>query len=360
MCGTVPGWDPDGMRKTAERVVTDLVAAGLVERHRAVEAERVVARALEPDGDPSVAPPARQGARTMLVEIAGYVGSALVLASVALLLGRLWDEFSATLQVAILALIAVVLAGAGVAASRVGGGYDELAAGRDAMRRRLTATLLVGGALAAACAVGQQTTFVVDDASSEAPWLLGGATMLALSVVAYRYARSALGLVAVLGAAVVVVVAAAGDRSALLTGLALVGVAAVWLAATELTGVMEERVVARALGTGLALVGAQVVVLLDDRHENVAYALTAAVAVAGFVLYLRTAAWPYLVAGVLGTTLVVPEAVMGWTDDSLGPAGGVLVAGLTLLGASLAGLRVRREVTDHDPEEPRAEAPTGR
>jgi hypothetical protein len=338
------------MKHTAERVVTDLVAAGLVERHRAVEAERVVQRSLEEEQPhPAIPQRTRQGARTMLVEIAGYVGSALVLASVGLLLAQLWDDFSETLQVAILAVIAVLLAGAGLAVSKVGGGHAELAAGRDEMRRRLTSTLLTAAALAAAFAVGQQATFVVDDVSSAVPSVLGGVTMTVLAAVGYRYAHSALGLVAIAGAVLQVVVVGFEDGSALTNGVSFLVVAAAWLALTEGTAVFHERSVARSLGVTLALVGAQVV-LFDGRHDNLAYALTAGVAVAGFVVYLRTAAWPYLVVGVLGVTLVVPEAVMGWTDDSLGPAGGVLVAGLTLLGASVAGLRMRQEVTEQATE----------
>jgi hypothetical protein len=338
------------MRNTAERVVTDLVAAGLVERHRAVEAERVVHRSLEEEEPHRAVPPrTREGSRTMLVEIAGYVGSALVLASVGLLLAQLWDDFSETLQVALLAIIAVVLAGAGIAVSRVGGGHAELAAGRDEMRRRLTSTLLTAAALAAAFAVGQQAAFTVDDVSSAVPSVLGGVTMAVLAAVGYRYAHSALGLVAIAGAVLQVVVTGAEDGSALTNGVAFLVVAAAWLALTEATAVFHERSVARSIGVTLALVGAQVV-LFDGRHDNIAYALTAGVAVTGFVLYLRTAAWPYLAVGVLGITLVVPEAVMGWTDDSLGPAGGVLVAGLTLLGASVAGLRMRQEVSEQATE----------
>lgn len=359
MCGSLLGCDAGSMRNTAERVVTDLVAAGLVERHRAVEAERVVHRSLGSQGpDTAARPPARQGARTMLVEIAGYVGSALVLASVALLLSQLWDGFSEALQVVILAMIAVLLAGAGVAVSRVGGGHAELVAGRDEMRRRLSSTLLTAAALAAALGVDQQATFTVDDVSSAAPSLLGGVTMVVLSAVGYRYAHSALGLVAVAGAVVQVVVTATEDGSALLTGVTLVVAASAWLALTELSAAVREREVARSLGVTLALGGAQVV-LLGGGHDNLAYGLTAAVAAAGFLLYLRSAAWPYLVVGVLGVTLVVPEAVMGWTDDSLGPAGGVLVAGLTLLGASLAGLRMRQEVGQEVGREDRQEEVSG-
>ena len=87
-----------------------------------------------------------------------------------------------------------------------------------------------------------------------------------------------------------------------------------------------------------------------------------AVAVVAFVLYMRTVAWPYLVVGVAGITLVVPEAVIDWTGDSLGPAGGVLIAGLTLLGASLAGFRMRQEATEQhvEPSVTDTSAGTGR
>jgi hypothetical protein len=84
----------------------------------------------------------------------------------------------------------------------------------------------------------------------------------------------------------------------------------------------------------------------DGSYANLAYALLFAVAVAGFAMYLRTAAWPYLVGGVLGITIVVPEAVIDWTGGALGPAGGVLLAGLALLGASLAGFRMHQEAAD--------------
>jgi hypothetical protein len=339
------------MRNTAERVVTDLVAAGLVERHRAVEAERVVHRSLESedlqhaDRTPAGRPAERQGARTMLVEIAGYVGSALVLASVGLFLAQYWDEFSASAQVAVLALLAVVLGGAGAAVSRIGGGYAEMAAGRDEIRRRLTSTLLVVGALAAAVAVGRQAASVVDDAASNAPAFFGGVTMLALAAAGYRYAHSALGLLAIGAATFQVVVTGVEGDSTIPAGLTLVAVAVVWMAAVELTPLVRERSVGRAVGSAFALFGAQMT-MFEDGSEPLAYALTAAVAVAAFVLYLRTAGWPYLAAGVLGVTLVVPEAVMHWTEGSLGVAGGVLVAGLTLLGASLAGLRMRQEVAE--------------
>ena len=63
----------------------------------------------------------------------------------------------------------------------------------------------------------------------------------------------------------------------------------------------------------------------------------------GFAVYVAKRAWPYLLAGVAGVTLAVPEALLDWTEGSLGTAGVLLVAGVTLLGASLLGLRLHGE-----------------
>ena len=101
----------------------------------------------------------------------------------------------------------------------------------------------------------------------------------------------------------------------------------------------------RAWRVATALVGAQVPVI-DGSHSWLGYLLTVLVAVIGIALYLGKVAWPYLAGAVVAVTLVVPEAVSDWTDDSLGAIGAVLVTGVTLLVASLAGYRLRAEATD--------------
>ena len=50
-----------------------------------------------------------------------------------------------------------------------------------------------------------------------------------------------------------------------------------------------------------------------------------------------------LVAGVLGVTLAVPEAVLDWTNGALGASLILLVAGAVLVAASAVGLRLRRD-----------------
>ena len=79
----------------------------------------------------------------------------------------------------------------------------------------------------------------------------------------------------------------------------------------------------------MTLFGAQFV-RFDGQHNNLAYLVMLAVAVAAFVMYLRRASWPYLVVGCPRAHPGRAEAIIDWTEGSLGPAGGVLVAGLTL------------------------------
>jgi hypothetical protein len=124
--------------------------------------------------------------------------------------------------------------------------------------------------------------------------------------------------------------------------VALLVLGALW-AGLAVTHVLREAEPGLALGAGLALFAAQLPVFSYDVDE-LGYALTAAVAVAGFAGYLATRSWSVLAIAVVATTLVVPEALHDWTNGSVPAAGSLLIAGLTLLGASAIGLRLRREV----------------
>lgn len=326
----------------AGRVTAALLDAGLVREERAREVEDVVGRVLGGPG-PEVD---RSGARSRMAEIAGYVGGALVVAAASLVLSTTWGDLSTTARVVTLLVLALVLATAGVVTGRASGGFRELRHGGDDVRRRLVSALFTGAAAAAAMGVA---TFVdeVNEGWVEWPSLAAGATLLLVAAASYRPAPSALGQLAAVAGALIVIVSAV-DRipwpsgGSLAMALGLLAVGASWAVLTE-AGILEEPIAGRFLAVALLLSGAQFMVV---DHPKAGYALTFAVALGGFWLYLRTVSWPYLVAGVLGVTIVVTEAVMDWTDGSLGVAGGVLVAGLTLLAASAAGLRAKREATD--------------
>ena len=337
-------------RTRAHQVVDALIEAGLLAgtlRNRSVE---VVSRSLD---EPSAAAgaPARRGI-PQLVEVVAYLGGALVLAAGSLFLVEQWGSLGFAARTALIAVVTVVLAAAGVAVVRSGVPVDVQDQRHD-VRRRLGGTLLVAAAVAAGFLVGHTLDHYIEQGTFPSvhwPTVLGAVTVVLGSVAAYRLASTAVALLGMLGGAVTADMALAegvdvgsdGD----VIGVSLLVIAVAWLALTE-SGMFHERTVARTLGVVLALVGAQVPAL-DGTHSWLGYLLTAAVAVVGIVVYLRRTAWPYLAVAVLAVTLVVPEAVSDWTDGSLGAVGGVLVAGITLLGASLAGYRLRAEATESD------------
>jgi hypothetical protein len=135
-----------------------------------------------------------------------------------------------------------------------------------------------------------------------------------------------------------------GDPAPVPFGLTVLAIGVGWLVLAE-RGVWREVGSARVIGCALAVVGAQIPVLELD-SPWVGYLALLAVAAAGFAMYVVRTAWPYLATGVVAVTLAVPQALLDWAGDTLGPAGVLLAAGVTLLGTSLLGLRLRQEATD--------------
>jgi hypothetical protein len=56
-----------------------------------------------------------------------------------------------------------------------------------------------------------------------------------------------------------------------------------------------------------------------------------------------------LVVGVVALATVVPQAVIDYTDGALGAAGALLLSGLSIVGASVLGLRLHREAAGPPP-----------
>ncbi len=329
----------DAARLTA--ALDRLVERGVLTR---VQAGAVVQECGVPAG-----PPRPEGLRRRLVEIAAYLGASFVVGATLLFLGEEWDALGRTGRFLILAAMAVILFGSGLAVrSRAG----------DSVRRRLSSTLLTGGAAAAGFAA-----YVIldsdtrDYATPDSAPFVASVVGLAVVVAGYLLAPSALGQ---LGAAVAAL-AAYGSLLDLLDvdelavfGIGTLVLGAAWavLAWRRLVG---ERRFALAVAVTLGLLGAQLVALDGTEIQDLlGYALTALVAGVCFTAYARTREWVVLAGGVVGATLVVPEFLYDVTNGSLGASGVMLVAGVTLLAGSLAGLRIRR---NPDPG-PRPTAPT--
>lgn len=313
----------------------DLVVEGTLTQ---VQAARVAVRL----GDPrafvqtgTTASPTRGG---RLAEIAGYLGGALLLGAAALFLGGGWSDLTEVSRVGVLAGLAVLLLGAGGLVARTSRQpVRELGHQDDSARRRLVSVLWTFAAASAASATGLGVE----------GWEVPAASAVGLLVAATTYALvpSVVGQLGMWFASISLVtglVAEIGDNSGVTPyAVALVALGGGWVA-LGLTERVGSRDVALASGVGIALFGAQLPVFGDQQW--VAYLLTAGVAIAGFLGYLSTRSWSVLTAGVIATTLVVPEALHDWTDGSVSAAGSMLVAGLTLLAASAAGLRLRQEV----------------
>jgi hypothetical protein len=124
-------------------------------------------------------------------------------------------------------------------------------------------------------------------------------------------------------------------------GLGTLALGALWAVLAWRRLVAESRF-ALAIAVTLGLIGAQTVVDGGQTGNFLGYALTALVAGICFTAYARIRDWVVLAGGVIGATVVVPEFLYDLTKGSLGASGVMLVAGVTLLAGSLAGLRIRR------------------
>jgi hypothetical protein len=161
----------------------------------------------------------------------------------------------------------------------------------------------------------------------------------------YLLARSALGQLGVAAAAYAVL----GTGLDLLDvigpvqlGLTTVALGAGW-AVLAWRRLVPERRAGLAIAVALGLFGAQFPVMDGgDAAEYLGYLLTVVVAAACFTAYARVREWILVAGGVVGATVVVPEFLYDVTGGSLGAAGVLLVAGVTLLAGSLIGLRIRR------------------
>lgn len=327
-------------RARGEQVVRALAEAGLLVQGPHAEAVRVVQRVL---GE-LPAPPSPL--RRRLPEIGGYVGAAFVTAAVVLLVSRPWAELTTTAQVTLLAAVAAALLAATLVLARVSGGEGSVRSPEHAVRRRLASTVATAGAAAGGAAVLVALLELAEGGGLGNDALIGlgtASTFTALVLLGYSLAPSLLGLVAgAVGASYAVLfgVQATPHPDSVGTGVALAAVGALWLVLAE-RGWWRELLAARVLGLVMVVAGAQAPLAEPDGHW-VAYLLTSLVAVAGFWRYTAGRDWPYLAAGVVAVTLVVPEAILDWTDGStLGAGLALLAAGGTLLAAALLSQRLR-------------------
>lgn len=330
------------------RVVHALVGGGLVPADKRAEAERLVATAM------GVEEVSRPRARAKLGETAGYVGAALVVAAGALFITEQWSNLTQGERVAWIGGMSILLGAVGLVTSFVGTGFVGMREEAGAVRRRLAGTIFVGMAATAGVAAGLQTDRMT---TGNETWPMAAAfgTVAVFGALGYWVAPTAVGQIPIAVGTFGVIPAllevfVSGDQS-FVTALALleIALAVLWWGATE-SDLVKPREVGLLATFVIAMFGAQMPVM-NQEAVNLGYLLTALVAVAAFGGYILRPAWPYLGAGVVAVTIVVPEAINDWTEGSIGPAGAVLLAGVALLAASLASFRLHSE--SHRGQKPR-------
>lgn len=284
-------------------------------------------------------PGATRGADTGLWEVVGYIGGALVLGGVSLLVSMSWVDLSRPSRVGLMVVASLVLAGVGVIIAGGPRGVRALADGRSSPRGRIVAVLFALAACTASMAVGSA---VEVPGSPGVATLTATATGLLVALLAYAAIRRLPVLLATIGFSVGVVLAATEewfDGSTPSVTVGLVALGAGWTA-LAVTGALRHRHVVLGAGVLIALTGAQCPV--GSEQPSWAYGLTLLIALLCFGAYLTERAPVLLALGVLGVTVAVPEAVWHWSRGTLSGPLAVLLVGVVFVVAGGIGFRLRR------------------
>lgn len=268
--------------------------------------------------------------RRWLAELAGYLGGGLLFGGAVLLVATSWADLPRPGRIA---LLAVATAGLLVAGS--------LVAGRPLPRRQPTARFRLAGVLLALAAGTTALTAGTIADTDEAFWAAtAGFVVAALGYLAVRSVSGVLTSAVFSAMTVGVFLGEVLDAGAVPLGVGLVVLGLAWNT-LDAWGVLTPRHTGFAVGAAIALIGAQQP-LGEPGHVGWAYGLTFGVALIWLTDYLWHRSPVLLIAGILGLTIAIPQAIWDWTDGAVGGALIALIAGAVLLTASGIGLRVGR------------------
>jgi len=265
--------------------------------------------------------------KSVLAEIAGYLGGAFVVIAVTIVTARQWVAFTELQRGILFGALAIALFALGTYVGT-----------STAVKSRLSG-LLFG--LAAASTTG---TMVVFDSNRSTPTIafLAGT---AIALLGYYIVQTFVGHVILFGYIFITGIMAVSDLTpdnsdvqSLVGGyFLLLGGAWVYFTYRKyLDGVLGYF-----FGGGTLFIATQVLFLQTE--HLISYLSMVAVAGTTAWLYLRVHAWPLVLTAVLTTTVGVGEFVAETLGGSLGAALGLFAAGAALVTSSLLALRNKRE-----------------
>jgi hypothetical protein len=319
-----------------------LVREGTLSAEQAHRVGDVLRRTGVEPAQPREAAPER---RERVVEVLSYLGGALVIGALILIVGLAWSDLSRAGKLAICGGATVLLLGAAVAVAGIGrpGIGRTSSAGSGAkgagsrQRDTLASTLGALGAGGAAFTVG-----VAIDVDGFRALILPGVAMVVVAVASYVMWGKAPLVCATFGGGFLVVIALIDMRpqawpALVLTGIALLAYGALWIGVGR---ILTERDVAGVLGGAIALIGAELA-SIDNDHAWVGLLLGLVGIAAMFALFWTSRRWWYAVFGAAGALVIPPTALGVMFDNALLVGVVLLLIGVALIVGAVATLRRR-------------------
>ena len=265
--------------------------------------------------------------KSVLAEIAGYLGGTFVVIAVTILTAKQWEAFTQLQRGILFGVLAIALSALALFVGK-----------STAVKSRLSG-LLFG--LAAASTTG---TLAIIDPKRDAPTIafLAGT---AIALIGYYIVQTFVGHVVLFGYIFITGIMALSDLTPdgagmqLFVGLYLLALGSAWIFFTYRKYL--DGMIGYFFGGGTLFIATQVLFIRTE--HLVSYLSMVAVATATAWLYLRVHAWPLVLTAVLTTTVGVGEFVAQTLGGSLGAVLGLFAAGAALVTSSLLALRNKRE-----------------
>jgi len=267
--------------------------------------------------------------KSVLAEIAGYLGGAFVVIAVTIVTARQWVAFTELQRGILFGALAIALFALGTFVGT-----------STAVKSRL-AGLLFG--LAAASTTGTVAIFDPNRSTPTIAFLAG----TAVAMIGYYIVQTFVGHVVLFGYIFITGIMALSDLipdgagMQIFVGGYLLALGGVWVYFSYRTYL--DGILGYFFGGGTLFIATQVLFL--QREHLISYLSMVAVAGTTAWLYLRVHAWPLVLTAVLTTTVGVGEFIARTLGGSLGAALGLFAAGAALVTSSLLALRNKREIS---------------